>query len=105
MSSEGKPPCNLQCTLHSHQLHTLFSWWFPGGKEAGESEVIQVQLRPYYVLVALPTKGKGGVECPAGPEIAVPLFLAVRNAGALFHCILEPRPFIILCMVNLDRIL
>ena len=37
---------------------------------------------------------KGGVEGPAGPAIAVPLFLAARNAGALFHCIIDPRPFI-----------
>ena len=43
---------------------------------------------------------KDGVEGPAGPAIAVPLFLAVRNAGALFHCIIEPRPFLFLCMMS-----
>ena len=48
---------------------------------------------------------KGGVEGPACPAIAVPLFLAVRNAGALFHCIIEPRTFIILCMMNIDHTL
>ena len=32
----------------------------------------------------LPSVYKGGVEGPAGSAIAVPLFLAMRNAGALF---------------------
>ena len=37
-------------------------------------------MGPTYLLHRV----KGSVEGPAGPAIAVPLFLAVRNAGALF---------------------
>ena len=59
----------------------------------------------YDVMATALSICKGGVESPAGPAIAVPLFLAVRNAGAPFHCIIEPHPFIILCMMNLDHTL
>ena len=48
-----------------------------------------------YTTLALWSYNKGGVEGPAGPAIAVPLFLAMRNAGALFCCIIESRPYII----------
>ena len=44
---------------------------------------------------------KGGVEGPAGPAIAVPLFLAVRNAGALFSFRAQPNIIIpTLCVGN-----
>ena len=37
---------------------------------------------------------KGGIAGPVGPAIAVPLFRAMRNAGALFRRIIEPCPYI-----------
>ena len=49
----------------------------------------------HYVWAVFCTEFKGGVEDLAGPAIAVPLFRVVRNAGAFFHRITEPCPYIL----------
>ena len=52
-----------------------------------------LQVHLDHTSIKLQCMSKGGVEGPAGPAIAVPLFLAVHNAGALFTA-LESRPYI-----------